>query len=115
MNKPRPECQCPTCKRPYNVVRDGDTWRVVRHPQHSAYLIGRRSCDGGIVSTESVIAWTEARKNDVSAAVRGFVASMEAENADHERRVTAIREKLNADRVEEIAYERLLDKLRNGK
>ncbi len=115
MSKPKPEGQCPTCKRPYNVVRDGEAWRVVRHPSYSEYLIGRRYCDGGTVSAESVIAWTEARKSDVSMAVRGFVSRMDAENADHEHRVAALREKLNTDRVEEIAYERLLDKLRSGK
>lgn len=110
---PRPEALCPTCNRPYNVVRGDGGWRMIRHP--NANLFARGHCDGGTVSAESVIAWTEARKSDVSMAVRGFVSRMDAENADHERRVAALREKLNTDRGEEIAYERLLDKLRSGK
>lgn len=110
---PRPEALCPTCKRPCNVVRDGDVWRMIRHPKTD--IAARGYCDGGSVTTQTVIAWTESRQNDAAQKVRGFIASMDAANADHERRVAAIREQLTADHAEERALQRLVDKLRFGK
>ena len=55
------------------------------------------------------------RHGEAAQKVRGFIASMDAANADHERRVAAIREQLTADHAEERALQRLVDKLRFGK